>query len=295
MFKHINNKFCVCTIHVAALLIVSGCLCGSLQKFFVKSYLRQTDVFTIVFYQYFFGLILYLPKIIKSKFQILVTKKFPLLALRAALGVIFWFGTFLSLKYIPLLDAVFLTSITPLWVPLLAYFFFSEIIDRKFCFFILIGLLGIAFILMPDKYVFNLGGIPALISSLAWAISILLITQLIKTEKIETILIYYFLVASIIMAPFVIFNHTNLDAYQLICLAINATLMVLHQELINTGYSYPKAYKLSILTYTNIVFSGLLGVIFLNEMPNFRSLIGMSLIFYSCLYVTSKFTKNDIK
>jgi drug/metabolite transporter (DMT)-like permease len=291
MFKYINVKFSIFTVYIAALLIISGFFCGSLQKFFVKSYLKQTEVFTIVFYQYFFGLIIYLPKIIKSRFQILITKKFPLIALRAMLGVIYWVGTFLSLKYITLLDTVFLTSMTPLWVPFLAYFFFSEKIDKKFYFLIIVGLLGVAFILMPDEKVFNFGGIPALISSIAWANSILLISQLTKTEKIETILIYYFLIASIITAPFVILNHTNLSFYQVSALAINAALMVLHQDLINRGYSYHKAYKLSILTYTNILFSGLFGIVFLNEIPNFRSLIGMLLIFYSCLYITLKFTK----
>ena len=292
MFKYNTYRlYLLFMINVAALLIISGCFCGSLQKVFVKSYLNQTEALTIIFYQYFLGLFFYLPKLIKSKFQILITKKFSLIALRAVLGVIYWFGVILSLKYIPLLDTVFLTSMTPLWVPFLGYLFFSEKINKTFYFFILIGLLGISFILMPDKNVFNIGGIPALISSIVWAISILLISQLTKTEKIETILIYYFLIASIIMAPFMVFYHINLKNYQIICLTINAALMVLHQELINKGFSYPKSYKLSILTYTNILFSGLFGIIFFNEMPDLRSLLGMLLIFCSCLYATLKFTK----
>lgn len=291
----INSVFPKSIITIAALLIIIGCFCGSLQKFFVKSYLRETDVLVIVFYQYFFGFILYLPKIIKSKFQILVTRKIFLITLRAALGVIFWFGTVLSLKYIPLLDTIFLTSITPLWIPILAYFFFSEIISKKFYFFIIIGLLGIACILLPSRQLFSLGALPALTSSLAWAISILLIAKLVKTEKIETILIYYFLIATLITVPFVIFKHISLNAYQLTMLFTNAVLMVIHQELINKGYGYHKAYKLSILTYTNIIFSGLLGMFFLGESPTLTSIIGMILVFYSCFHVTLKISKNDLQ
>lgn len=293
MLKYISAKFSIrFTLYVSALLITTGFFCGSLQKLFVKSYLKHTEVFTIVFYQYFFGFIFYIPKIIRSGFKILITKRFPLILLRATLGTIYWFGTFLSLKYIPLLDTVFLASMTPIWVPFLAYFFFSEKINKKFYFLAFVGLVGVTFILMPDKNVFNLGGIPALISSLAWANSILLISQLTKTEKVETILIYYFLLASILMFPFVIYHYVNLNFNQIIALAINAALMVLHQDLINRGYSYNKAYKLSILTYTNILFSGFFGIVFLNEVPNFRTLVGMLLIFYSCLYTTVKFTKD---
>lgn len=281
-------------INIAVLLIISGCLCGSLQKYFVKSYLKEIDVLVIVFYQYLFGFILYIPRIIKTKFQILATGKFFLITLRAALGVVFWFGTVLSLKYISLLDTVFLTSVTPLWVPILAYFFFSEKINKKVYFFIFIGLLGVAFILLPSKQLFSFGGMPALVSSLVWAISILLIAQLAKTEKIETILLYYFLIATLITAPFVIFKYVHLNTYQLAILFVNAILMVIHQELINKGYSYPKAYKIATLTYTNVIFSGLLGIFCLNETPELISIIGMMLVLYSCLHVTMKFSKNDL-
>jgi drug/metabolite transporter (DMT)-like permease len=290
MLKYLNNF--LFSMNIAALLITSGCFLGSIQKVFVKIYLNQTEIFLIIFYQYFFGFIFYLPKIIKTKFQILKTRNFLLIALRALLGVIFWLGAILSLKYIPLLDTSFLLSMTPLWVPLLAYCFFSEKIDKKFYFFILTGLLGVAFILMPDNNVFNFGGIPALISSLCWAGAILLTAKLTQTENIETILSYYFLIASIITAPLAIFSQTNLKYPQIICLFVNATLMVLHQELINRGYSYPKAYNLSILTYTNIFFSGLFAIFFFNEIPNFTSLIGMILVLYSCLYVSLKFKNN---
>ncbi len=76
------------------------------------------------------------------------SRHFKNLFLRCLLGIVSYFGAFYSLKYLPLILASSVMSLTPVVTAILSYFILRELINRFECMVLLVSLAGVIFMIL---------------------------------------------------------------------------------------------------------------------------------------------------
>lgn len=270
---------------LAILLVTTAFMLGSIQASMVKEASQYAPFFMVVFILYLFCFLCYVPLIIRTKMTILKTGRPILLIIRALAGLALWLGLYYSLKYIPLVDSTLLVNLAPAWVPIIAFAAFKTPIKTKVYLGIFIGFLGGAFILKPDQQIFEWGAIAAVFAGFFMAVTLVAIKELMRTENSSKIAIYYFLVNTLCLLPFAAKYWVTPSIFVLTLLLGNAFCMVIHMELLNRGFHLGSAAKLSILTYTGIIFSAILGWLFWREALGIWTIIGGLLICIGGIYI----------
>ena len=147
---------------------------------------------TLVFFRTFICSCLILPFCIKKK-NVFATKKIGLHVLRAFVGIGALYCSFFAAKHLPIVDVVLLFNTLPFFIPIIVFLWHREKISWKRILAILMGFIGVIFVLRPDFSFINIPGFIGLASGLLGAMALVTVHRLAKTEPIETILFYFFL------------------------------------------------------------------------------------------------------
>jgi drug/metabolite transporter (DMT)-like permease len=158
------------------------------------------NFYQVTFFTFFVCWISVIPHLLIKPIHHLKTNKFTWHFLRAFFGVLIVYFFVISLQTIPLVDAMMLNNSAPIFIPIIAYFVLKIPINHRLWFAIALGIIGIILILRPDKQMFNIGGVWALMSALAMSLSWICIRKLTYTEPISRIIFYFFTLAMILSA-----------------------------------------------------------------------------------------------
>jgi drug/metabolite transporter (DMT)-like permease len=156
--------------------------------------------FQLTFCTFFVSWIVVLPFVLKKGFQELKTKHFGTHLLRGVFGWGFILCFVLALKYISLVDGIMLNNTAPLFVPFIAYFWLKEPLNHKIWIAVLLGIVGVGFILKPGAEMFNPGMVLGLLAGILMAFAWASIRKLSRTEPLGRILFYFLTIATIIAA-----------------------------------------------------------------------------------------------
>lgn len=142
---------------------------------------------TIIFSRALISLFFLLPLFFKKKISFKVNKPL-LLFMRVIIGLLGMFCFVTASKKLLLVDSVLLVNTSPLFIPLIVLFWLKEKIPLKRALILLVGFIGIMFILRPDFSFFNKTGLIGLASGLLIGSAFVMVRQLSKTEPVERIL-----------------------------------------------------------------------------------------------------------
>jgi drug/metabolite transporter (DMT)-like permease len=126
------------------------------------------------------------------------TEQLPQHALRNAVHYAAQYGWFVALTLIPLAQVVSIEFTMPIWSAALAVVFLGERMSSRKWFAVLLGLLGVAVIVRPDAGAIDSGQMIALASALGFAISIVLVKSLTRTDAAVAISFWMLVVQSAI-------------------------------------------------------------------------------------------------
>lgn len=278
---------------IAIICMLISALSFSIMQLCVKQ-TPNIPLFEKIFIRNIFGLIIAFVIIKKQKYSLFGNRhNQKLLFLRSLCGlagvILFFYGTML----VKLSSAAMINKLSPSIVILLACIFLKENINKQIRISIILSLLGSLLIIKPT---FSCSMYPYFIlitSSLLSAIAFTSIKALDNKEKPYTIVFHYSLCSVVLSLPISIyfFNLNNLNNYcYLLCVGGFAAI---GQIALTFAFKFDKASNVSIYDYTNIIFSTLLGYIFLCEIPDFFDMIGGIMIIISAL--TIYFNKNKAK
>ena len=276
---------------------ILSCCCFSILGMQIKLLSGSTNVETIVFFRSLFGLlvlvIIIILKYLKDNQNLLKTQDFLIQFLRGVFGTFGMFFGYKSLTLIPLAQASTISYIKVFFVAFLAYFFLKEKIKSQIIFCSIIGFIGIFFITNPDNFLSFKGSFYATISALFIAAGIISVSFLSKKNAPMTILFYNSLFASII--SYVIFYGeiqllSNINVLQSLILI---TLTALLGQYFNAiSYKDTQANVIVLFGYSRILFSFILGFLFLNEQLGLNFFLGFILILLSTGFVSIFSRKN---
>lgn len=223
----------------------------------------------------------------KSILNILHTRQLGLQLMRTVFSLIISYTLFSAVQHIPLVNAMLLANTAPLMVPFLAYFFMSQPINHRLWLPMLIGFLGVAFVLHPDGHIFNPFSFLAIIAAVMMASSILAVRKLAKTDSSETITFYFFLFSAIFSGIAAIYFWVPMTLHMWIATISIGILYFFSQYALTQSLHYANAELVSALLYSNIIYSVIISFLFWGTFPTWLTIFGTLLVMLGgvlCIY-----------
>jgi len=249
----------------------------ALMGFFVK---RTPDVpnQTLVFFRNLFSLIVLLPFLFTKGFSF--RTKHPMLHLsRAFFGLFGIYCLFYTLKKLELTHSIMLLNTVPLFIPLIVYFWLNFKIPKKRMLSLLVGFIGILFILKPDVGEVNAASLVGIVGAMSAAIALVSLRLLSKTEDPRLILFSFFSACVLIsFVPMVIDWAPIPDLFSWMNIAFVGLSAVLYQYFITSAYKHIPATKAGCVLYICVLFSGILDWLYWGNLPDMWFVIGCLLI-----------------
>lgn len=211
---------------------------------------------------------------------------------------------FMALAALPLAEVDAIRFSGPLMITILSVLFLAEKVRLYRWVALMVGFLGVLFIVRPGTATFNLGSVFALISVIFYAFSALLTRKLQTTDSSATQAYYsslVYLIAALILNPLAFFIPQTADTHPSIAFLLRAwqtpslvdLCLMLGLGLIWAGgmyfianaYSTAPASVVAPFEYVSLPINVLWGIVFFHEIPLLATWIGAALTVGSGLYI----------
>ena len=280
----------------AIMLALIASFCAVLMSVFLKLAQEDSNVFTVGFLRFFFGLLLITPIIIQSNFKIYNTINFKLHILRCIINVPMMIFGFAALTYIPLEQIKAIGFLSPILVVILSVIFLGERIYLIRTFSLILGFIVTLIILRPGFIEINIGVYMVLASALLWSCVIIITKFMSKNDSAMTILTFQYTFVTLFTLPLAIIYWNNPSFISLIYTLLAAIVGTVLHLCINNAYKLSDLSIIQPVWFTQLVFASFLGFIIFGSLPDFFTWIGAILVFISVLIITYRenYLKKDI-
>jgi len=253
---------------------------------FIKLAQEELNVFTTGFLRFFFGFLIIIPYILKTKFKVFNTSNLKIHILRSTLNLPAMLLGFAALAILPLEKMTAIHFVVPLMVTILAVIFLKEKIYLYRSLALIIGFLGVLIILRPGIVDISIGIYMALASSLIWSVVIVLTKKVSKDDSAITILSHQYVYMSLFSLPLVIYfwDQPNLKTIIFIlCAALSGT--ILHIAL-NHAYKLVDVSMTQPFSFLGLVLSSIIGYFVFSDEPDLNTWLGASVIFCGVVLIS---------
>lgn len=225
----------------------------------------------------------------------------PLLLLfRGVMGFAALLAYFYIIAYIPLGEAVTYNKTSPIFVAIFAFLFLGEKLPGSAVFAVLLGFVGILLIAQPQGGVFDKYDLLGIFSGLGAALAYTSIRELRQYYDTRAIVMSFMGVGTV--APLLLMLTTpyvnppqELDFmfaafvmpegilwFYILMMGLSATFS---QILMTKAYEHTKAGIVGTISYTNIVFALIIGILLGDPIPDIWTFLGILLVITSGLIV----------
>lgn len=190
-----------------------------------------------------------------------------------------------ALSFLPMAEVKAVSFISPLLVTILAVWWLRERVDRSRWLAVVMGFLGVLFIVRPGSAMLQWPALLAIGAALCYSAYQIMTRKFSETENVYTTLFYTALVGSLLMSlavPF--FWKTPELRHAPLLILLGAVAGFGHLMLIK-ALELENASFLSPLGYVQLLWVILFGFLAFGDLPDGYSLIGMAIIVASGLYV----------
>jgi drug/metabolite transporter (DMT)-like permease len=245
----------------------------------------------VVFFRNVFGVAIIAYAIYKNPLKSQGGKPF-LLLFRGTMGFLALLAFFYNIAHIPLGDAMTWSKTSPIFTAIFAWLFLSEHISKKAWAAIFLGFVGIVFITDPTNIGFTKYDALGLFSGIGAALAYTSIRELKKYYDTRAIVLSFMGVGT--LGPVLLFllsEFVHIDSLDfmlgefvmpsgivwlyVIAMGILATIS---QLLMTKAYSETKAGIVGAVSYSNILFSIMVGVMLGDSLPNASVATGIALV-----------------
>ena len=279
----------------AILLTVSGSFFAVLMESLIRSAQYDSNVYTIGFLRFFFGLIIIFPYLIKKKFIPYKTKNFKFYFIRGLFNLPMMILGFGALVYVPFEQFKALHFLSPIIVVLLSFIIFREKVYMYRILALVIGFIGMLIIVRPGIVDFNIGTIMILISLTFWSLIIIVSKFVSKDDSPITMVTYQYTLMTIFALPLAIYFWQMPSLQSLIFVFIGAISgTILHLSLA-LSYKYAELSVTQPVWFSGLIFGSAFGFFVFNETPDVWTWIGGTVVFSSVLLITYNERSKDFK
>jgi len=160
---------------------------------------RELDIFQIIELRSLLGMVMVYPLVRASGGLAAMATARPLQhVVRNLVHYGAQFGWFFALTLIPLAQVVALEFTMPLWTALMAAAFLGERMNTWKAFAVVLGLAGVAIIVRPATSGVNPGQAIALAAAVGFAVSVIMVKSLTRTESVVVIIFWMVVVQAVV-------------------------------------------------------------------------------------------------
>jgi drug/metabolite transporter (DMT)-like permease len=270
------------------LFMLASTVTFSIMSGIVRKLAGYGDVhaFEIAFFRNFFGFIMFLPVLMRVGLGPMKTNKLGLLGIRSICNGVSMCLFFLGLAYMPLVEVTALNFTIPLFVTVGAVLFLREKLGLARTLGLIVGFAGALIIVQPGAAVISFGAVLVLLSAAIWAVAVIDIKVLSRTESSLTITIYGALFNAAITFVFAAFVWTWPNPEQLGWLIGVGIFGTLGHLLFAQALKLADASLISAFDFTKILWASVIGYVFFAEVPEVTTWIGAVVIFIAATYIT---------
>ncbi len=233
----------------------------------------------VVFVRNVLGLVFLLPWLLyRGTFTALRTRHPIEHLIRGIAGLASMYCYFFAIAHLRLADAVVLNYTVPLFFPLIESFWLREPMPAKLWWPLVLGFVGIAFVLRPGTELFRPVALIAVAAGLLSAVAQTGIRRLTLTEPPERIVFIFALVSSVISAvpmPVVWVAPTAALSGLFVLLGVCATV---GQLSMTRAYAHAPASQVGAFVYATVIFAAVFDWIRTRESPRLSFVVGAVLI-----------------
>ncbi|MGN0728586.1 DMT family transporter [Treponema sp.] len=209
------------------------------------------------------------------------------LILRSAVGSLGIFGNFYALGHMNISDAAMLNKMSPFFAVAASIFVLKEKPGTVSIVSLLIVFSGSLFVIKPSfdfEKVFP--AIFAFVGGMGAGLASCFVRKLHLYNVCADFIIAFFSLFSILIAlPFVFFCYTPMSFSQVMILLGAGIGAACGQFGMTNAYFNAPAAKISVYDYSNVLFAGILGFIFLGQIPDAFSIAGYIIIIGTAFFV----------
>ena len=224
------------------------------------------------------GLMLTIPVMMRSGWHDLLTHRIGLLILRALVGLGGFGFLFMATTKISLTNALLLNNSAPLLLPIVLRLWLKIKIDKKLWISMIIGFLGICFILKPNQSIANYGALYGLTAAVCLSLAMVSVRLLSYTEKHHTILFYFFAIDTLLLLPAAIYLWEPVAFHDFAAMITIGVFGFLGHLCFIKAFHYAKASSLGPFNYVVVIYGTIMDAIFLRTFPDMLSIFGAILI-----------------
>ena len=198
---------------------------------------------------------------------------------RVIFGTIGIFCNFFAIDHMNLSDANMLLKLSPFFAIIASVFILNEIPKKTDWLVLLIVFLGALLIMKPSLSVEFGYALVAVTAAASAGTAYTFVRKLGKDGlKGSAVVLAFSLFSCLVSLPFCIYNHFRMTWQQLALLILAGVCAAGGQFSITAAYQKAEARNISVFEYTQILFAALLGVLFLDQVPDGLSIAGYMII-----------------
>lgn len=193
-----------------------------------------------------------------------------------------------ALHYIPLAEGTAIIYLSPLLVTAMSGPLLGERISRMQWLAVAIGFMGVLLIARPGGSMFHPVALLALGAAFSFSLYQVITRKLNHTDKSSITNFISGLVCVLVSSALLPFYwETPTPYFALLMVLLGISALVSHL-LMTKAYQHAKPSTLAPFSYTQLLFAGLIGYVFFNQLPDLMGLIGMLVIVAGGLLIFSK-------
>ena len=240
------------------------------------AFLRGASSLPFVFLTYF----------LTGRLRMLRPVRWGLHVLRALFAVLMMWGFLWALARASLADTYAIFMSAPLLVVLAASMLLGEKVDRHLWFAIVVGLAGVIVMLRPStEGIVSLAGLAALASALAYALVVVMVRFMARTETTASMVFWYLVMLSIgagaLAAPGWV-PIASSDAYWILAIGLAGWA---GQHLITEAFRLAPAALVAPYEYTALLWGIGIDWVVWQALPGARMLVGACIVVSAGLYL----------
>ena len=265
---------------------------------FAKLASESMSSLEVVFFRNIAGVIIIGLAVLKKPMTHKGGKPF-LLFFRGFMGFVALLAFFYNIAHISLGDAMTYSKTSPIFTAVFAFFFLHEKLTWKGWFAILVGFIGIIFITQPSGIGFTKYDALGLFSGVGAALAYTSVRELKAYYDTRAIVLSFMLTGTIgpiilfFISPYVQIQELDFifakfvvpEGITWVYLLAMGLFATLSQVLMTKAYGETKAGIVGAVSYTNILFSIIVGVILGDALPSISTTFGIVLIVFAGVIV----------
>ncbi len=277
------------------IVMIGATVCFSAMHATIRYLAAELHPFQMTFFRNFFGLMVFLPIIFRSGFSFLATKRIELHLLRAMLNIAAMLSFFTAISITPLARVTALSFMSPIFMAALAILLLGERLYLRRALAIGVGFVGMLIIIRPGGADIDSGSILALFSAAVWAVAMIVIKVLSRTDSSLTITGYMTILLSILALPpaLMVWRDPSPSAWLLLMfIGISGTCA---QILLAEAIRLADAGVVMPFDFLKLIWATLFGFMLFAELPCVWTVVGAAVIFASGSYIAFREGRRAIR